>query len=128
MEINSQIEVLREALRVRAERTSIRAVAAETGLSHGAVFSLVGRGGRRLSGKTLVKLRTWYARRAAEGDFPLTAARAQFLADQLLATIPPPARSGAERELFAAITEILGRRELPAPTWLEHVCTAGEAS
>lgn len=117
MEIENQLEVFREAIRLRVERTSIRVVALESGLSHGCVSNLLVGGGRP-RGKTLRLLREWYEARAARGEFPLTARRALYLADQLLFTIPSAERSAAEVELVTAIAELYRRRALPLPQWL----------
>lgn len=117
MEIDAQVEVFREAVRLRVERTSIRVVALESGLSHGCIANLLAGSGHP-RGKTLRLLREWYEARSARGEFPLTARRALYLADQLLFTIPAGERPTAEHELVAAVAEIYHRRALPLPQWL----------
>jgi hypothetical protein len=55
-----EVSFLLAALRLAVERSSIRDVAARSGLSHGGVHRLIDERSRRIYGKTLRKLRHWY--------------------------------------------------------------------
>jgi hypothetical protein len=67
------------AVREAVERTSIRAVAKESGVSHGGIYNFANGRTRRLYGTTLGKLRNWYLRQWASGGVGLTSDVAAYL-------------------------------------------------
>lgn len=114
---DAALDVLREAVRLRAERTSARRVAVELGMSSGGVQSFI-RGGTRPYGSTLARLQRWYLQGALDGEVPLSPAGMRSVAERLLATVPADQRSDAAGELFAAMYGVFRGRGLDAPEWL----------
>lgn len=117
MDRSSEIEFLREALRRRAEQTSIRNVADEVNMSHGGVYNLV-TGQVVPYGKTLAKLRDWYLGQWAQGGEGLSTEAAHYLVQQMLLAIPRSRRAGAGVELLDAMEEVYRRYGTPPPPWL----------
>ena len=120
MDLEAEIEFLREALRRRVEQTSIRHVAEEVNMSHGGIYNLIN-GKVRPYGKTLAKLRVWYLERWAQGGEGLSIAAAGYLVEQMLGPIPRPLRGLAALELLDAIEVLYGKYEFPAPGWLNDL-------
>jgi transcriptional regulator with XRE-family HTH domain len=117
---DTEIEILREALRRRAEETTVRQVAAEVGMSHGGVHNLLS-GGVAPYGKTLAKLRAWYVDQQLRGGGELTAMTARYLVDKLLAAVPAPVRAAAQVETLDSLTAVYGRFGVPAPPWIAEL-------
>ncbi|HEX6747582.1 MAG TPA: hypothetical protein VF092_09865 [Longimicrobium sp.] len=117
MDRNAEIELLREALRRRVETTSVRQVAAEVKMSHGAIFNLVS-GQAVPRGKTLVKLRAWYVEQSASGGMGLTMEAARFLVDQMLGAVPAYMRRAAGVELLVKLEGVYQLFGVPIPSWL----------
>jgi AcrR family transcriptional regulator len=108
-------------VRQAVARTSIRAVAKESGVSHGGIYNFVNGRTRRLYGTTLGKLRDWYLRQWASGADGLTPDVAAYLVEQVLAAVPPGERGGAALELVHALEGIYARHGAPRPVWLSAV-------
>jgi hypothetical protein len=110
------------AVRQAVKRSSIRAVAAQSGLSPGGVHNLVTGSARRcVYGKTVDKLRAWYLRQWAAGGDGLTPEVAAYLIEQVLAAIAPGARQAAALELVRAVEAIYASHGAPRPVWLSAV-------
>lgn len=109
------------AVRQAVARSSIRAVSRQTGISHGGVSNLVAAKPRRLTGKTVQRLREWYLREWAAGHDSLTPEVATYLVEQVLAAIPPGVRKAAALELVRAVERIYDTHRAPRPAWLGPV-------
>ena len=117
MDRDAEIELLREALRRRAEETSVRKVAAEVNMSHGGIFNIIN-GDVVPQGKTLAKLRSWYVEQSARGGFGLTVDAARFLVEQMLGGVPSYLRSHASAELLNRLDEVYRSFDVPTPAWV----------
>jgi hypothetical protein len=109
------------AVRQAVARTSIRAVANASGVSHGAICNLVNGRTGRLYGTTIGKLRDWYLRQWAAGGDGLTPEVAVYLVEQVLAVVRPGERVGAALELVQALERIYDGHATPRPAWLAVV-------
>jgi hypothetical protein len=109
------------AVRREVARSSIRAVANKSGVSHGGIANLVSGKTRRLYGTTLSKLRDWYLRQWAAGGDGLTPEVAAYLIEQVLAAVPPGARVAAALELVGSLERIYSTHGAPRPAWLSVV-------
>lgn len=110
---------MRAAAVIEVERTSIRQVAADIGLSHGALFNLVTGTTRRVYGKTAGKLREWYLRKMIESE-TLTPDAARILIDQLVRGIPPQHRIEARKLVVRALVTLRGHFGVRTlPNWLK---------
>jgi hypothetical protein len=109
------------AVRQAVARTSIRAVAKEAGMSHGAIYNIASARTQRVYGKTLGKLRDWYLRQWASGGDSLTPEVAVYLVEQVLAAVRPGERAGAALELVQALERIYDGHTTPRPAWLRVV-------
>jgi len=115
---SSESAFLNVALHRAVERSSVRDVAARSGLSHGCVHKIVTGGTTHMYGVTLRKLRTWYLSEWAEGGDGLTPNVAAYLIEQALAAIPPGQRRSAARELVQSLDGIYRAYDAPRPAWL----------
>lgn len=115
---SSESAFLHVALRRAVERSSVRDVAARSGLSHGCVHKIVTGGTTQMYGGTLRKLRTWYLREWADGGDGLTPNVAAYLIEQVLAAIPPGQRRSAAREVVQSLDAIYRAYGAPRPAWL----------
>jgi hypothetical protein len=113
------------AVREAVKRSSIRAVAAQAGMSHGGLFNLV-TGRTRPFGTTVNKLRSWYLREGLPGGDGLTPDVVSYLVEQLVAPIDGEGRGAAVRELLGALERIFHSHGTPRPVWLRPV--AGDAN
>lgn len=111
------------AVRQAVARSSTRAVARASGVSHGGIANIVSGKTRRLYGTTLGKLRDWYLRQWAAGGDGLTPDVAVYLIEQVLASIPPGTRVAAALELVRALERIYSLHGTPLPAWLSLVET-----
>jgi hypothetical protein len=109
------------AVRREVARSSIRAVANKSGVSHGGIANLVSGKTRRLYGTTLSKLRDWYLRQWAAGGDGLTPEVAAYLIEQVLAAVPPGARVAAALDLVGSLERIYSTHGAPRPAWLSVV-------
>jgi len=110
------------AVRRAAERSSIRDVAAQSGLSHGGLHNLIQGKSDRINGATIRKLRAWYLREWASGGDSLTPEIAEYvLVDQVLAPIPANVRACAALELVRSLERIYDSHDAPHPAWLGTV-------
>jgi hypothetical protein len=109
------------AVRQAVARTSIRAVAKASGMSHGAIYNIASARTRRVYGKTLGKLRDWYLRQWASGGDSLTPEVAVYLVEQVLAAVRPGERVSAALELVQALERIHDSHTTPRPAWLSIV-------
>ena len=110
-----------DAARMAAERSSIRDVAAQSGISHGGMHNLVTGKTLRMNGATIRKLRTWYLRYWATGEDSLAPEAASYLVQQVVAPISAAERADAVRELVGALERIYDSRTTPRPAWLSAV-------
>lgn len=120
MDRDTEIEVLREALRRRVEQTSVRQAAAEVKMSHGGVYNFIS-GSVAPYGKTLAKLRAWYVEQSARAGGGVTVETARFIVDQLLGTIPRYLRPEAGVALLDSVESVYGRFGVPVPPWLNEL-------
>jgi hypothetical protein len=110
------------AVRQAVKRSSIRDVAAQSGLSHGGLHNLINGKTDRINGATIRKLRAWYLREWAAGGDSLTPEIAEYvLVEQLLAPIPTNVRAGAALELVRSLERIYDSHDAPHPAWLSTV-------
>lgn len=112
--------MLREALRRRVEKTSVRQVAAEVKMSHGGVYNLIS-GDAAPYGKTLTKLRAWYLDQTARGEGTLNVEAGRYLVEQLLATVPSSLRAAAGAEMLDKLEVLFERFEVPLPAWVDRL-------
>lgn len=107
------------AARRAAERSSVRAIATEAGLSHGGLHKLIVGNTHVIHGVTIRKLRAWYLREwAAYGD-GLTSEAAAYLVRQLVASIQEDGeRHSAALELVNVLERIYATSGTPRPAWL----------
>lgn len=112
--------MLREALRRRVEKTSVRQVAAEVKMSHGGIHHLI-TGDVAPYGKTLTKLRAWYLDQSARGEGALNVEAARYLVEQLLAVVPPSLRAAAGAEVLDKLEAVFERFEVPLPPWVDRL-------
>jgi AcrR family transcriptional regulator len=110
------------AVRRAVDRSSIRDVAAQAGVSHGGLHNLIHGKTDRINGATLRKLRAWYVRDwAAQGE-SLTPEIAEYvLVEQVLAPIPANMRALAVLELVRSLEWIYDSHDAPRPGWLTTV-------
>ncbi|MFL5386890.1 MAG: hypothetical protein ACJ8GN_30725 [Longimicrobiaceae bacterium] len=110
------------AARRAVERSSIRTVAAESGISHGGLHNLIAGDTRVIYGVTIKKLRAWYLREWAACGDGLTPEAAAYLVNQLVASIQDDGeRHGAALELVSALERIYANSGTPRPAWLGAV-------
>jgi AcrR family transcriptional regulator len=114
---DAEIEFLREALRRRVEKTSVRQVAEEVKMSHGGVYNLVA-GAVVPHGKTLAKLRAWYLEQWAQGGGTLTVPAARYLLEQMLGSVPQYLRPTAGVEMLDGMEALYARLGVPVPAWV----------
>jgi hypothetical protein len=88
-ESDGEIAFLYAAVRRAVERSSIRDVARQSGMSHGGVHNIVTGTTNRTYGATICKLREWYLGQWARGGDGLTPEVATYLIEQVLAAIEP---------------------------------------
>ena len=120
MDRDAEIDMLREALRRRVEKTSVRQVAAEVKMSHGGVYNLIS-GDVAPYGKTLTKLRAWYLDQSARGEGTLNVEAARYLVEQLLAAVPSSLRAAAGAEMLDTLEALFDRFEVPLPAWVDRL-------
>lgn len=113
------VEMLRAALRLRIEHTSLRSVAREVGMSLGGFHGFLA--GTDAHPATLRKVRAWYVResarqRAGSGP-PADDATAAAALAVLLEEIPPDARLDAAEALRTRLLEWCRDRGLRVPSW-----------
>ncbi|HEX8907089.1 MAG TPA: hypothetical protein VF771_19720 [Longimicrobiaceae bacterium] len=120
MDRETEIEFLRDALRRHVEKTSVRQVAEEVGMSHGGVHNFVYRNVMPY-GKTLAKLREWYVEQSTHDGNGMKVEVALYVIDQMLASVPASVRAGAGVELLDTLVELHGKFGVPVPPWVDHV-------
>jgi hypothetical protein len=116
-----EVPFLFAAVRRAVARSSIRAVAKDSEVSHGGISNIVSGKTRRLYGTTLTKLRSWYLRQWAAGGDGLTPDVAAYLMGEMLAAIAPGERNAAALELVHALERIYTTHGGPRPAWLSVV-------
>jgi Ser/Thr protein kinase RdoA (MazF antagonist) len=111
--------VLRAALRLRIDQTSLRNVAREVGMSLGGFHGFLA--GTDAHPATLRKVRAWYvremARRREEESLEVDSATAQAALAVLLEDIPAHLRAEAEKAMRSALTDWCGQHRARAPGW-----------
>ena len=118
LDAQNEAAFLIAACRRAAARSSIRAVATQSGMSHGGLHNLLAGKTRRVNGATIRKLRTWYLREWADGGDSLTPSVAAYLMEQVLAPIDERERASAAMELVCAVERIYDSHGAPRPAWL----------
>jgi hypothetical protein len=118
---DGEIAFLLAAVRRAVERSSIRDVARQSGMSHGGIHNIVTGTTNRTYGATIRKLRGWYLHEWARGGDGLTPEVAAYLIEQVLATIEPGARGAAALELVRSLERIYASHQAPRPAWLSAV-------
>jgi hypothetical protein len=116
-----EVAFLFAAVRRAVERSSVRVVAKDSGLSHGCISNIVSGKTQILYGTTLNKLRSWYLRQWAGGGDGLTPDVAAYLMEEMLAAIAPGERKAAALELVQGLERIYATRDVPRPAWLSVV-------
>src|SRR3954447_23604641 len=116
-----EVAFLIAAVRRAVARSSIRAVARASGVSHGGIANLVVGKTRRVYGTTVSRLRDWYLRQWAQGGDGLTPEVAAYLIEQVLAAIEPGARHAAALDLVRSLERIYASHQVPRPAWLSTV-------
>jgi hypothetical protein len=117
-EDDREIAFLYAAVRRAVERSSIRDVARQSGMSHGGVHNIVTGTTNRTYGATIRKLRDWYLNQWARGGDGLTPEVAAYLIEQVLAAIEPGARKAAALDLVRSLESIYASHQAPRPVWL----------
>ena len=120
-ESDGEIAFLYAAVRRAVERSSIRDVARQSGMSHGGIHNIVTGTTSRTYGATIRKLRDWYLRHWARGGDGLTPEVAAYLIEQVVAAIEPGARSAAALDLVRSLESIYASHQAPRPAWLSAV-------
>jgi hypothetical protein len=115
---DGEVTFLLAALRLAVERSSIRAVALRSGMSHGGIHRLIGEQPGRIYAKTLRKLRHWYLQEWSAGGDGLTPDVAAYLVEQELEAISSGDRMAAALELVQAVERIYASYDTPPPAWL----------
>ena len=118
---DGEIAFLHVAVRRAVERSSIRDVAQQSGMSHGGIHNIVTGTTNRTNGGTIRKLRDWYLRQWAKGGDGLTPEVAAYLIEQVLAAIEPGARKAAALDLVRSLESLYANHQAPRPAWLSAV-------
>jgi hypothetical protein len=118
---NGEAAFLVAAVRREVARSSVRAVATKSGMSHGGISNLVTGRTRRIYGTTISKLRDWYLRQWAAGGDGLTPEVAAYLIEQMLAAVPVGSRKAAALELVNGLEKLYARHDVTRPAWLSAV-------
>lgn len=112
-------DVLRAALRLKIDQTSLRKVAREVGMSLGGFHGFLG--GTDAHPATLRKVRAWYvremARRREEESLQVDSATVEAALAVLLDDLPADLRADAEEALRAALSEWCAEHGARPPTW-----------
>lgn len=106
-------DVLRDAVRARAARTSLRATARETGVSAPGLLGFLG--GAHPQEPTLERLREWYVRLHAAEERPATPESGDGALHLLTRHMVPVARGRARRRVLEVIA---GAGSEPPPAWV----------
>lgn len=118
---DGEIAFLYAAVRRAVERSSIRDVAKQSGMSHGGIHNIVTGTTSRTYGATVRKLRDWYLRQWAQGGDGLTPEVAAYLVEQAVAAIEPRARRAAALDLVRSLEDFYTSHQAPRPAWLSAV-------
>ena len=110
------VDVLREAVRARSEATSMRAVAAELGLSLGFVQDFIA--GAQPRSRTLRAVTAWYVRHRAEAGDGLDADTMRAVLALLLEPVPVKARGKARNAFLDALERIYRDAGGLVPRWV----------
>ena len=115
---NPEVAFLLAAVRSEVARSSVRAVARATQMSHGGVYNLLNGKTRRVYGSTVAKLRAWYLRVWAADGRGLTPEIAAYLMEQFLGDIPSGERAGAAQDVVRSLEQIYVTYGAAPPLWL----------
>ena len=107
---------LRAAVEAGVERSSLRAVAREVGLSPTGLGKFLA--GSRPYPSTRRKLERWAASPGAAGGAGLGGGRAMHVLRGLLQDLPPAAQAAAEERMLAALEAVYAAGAGGAPEWL----------
>lgn len=110
-----EFDHIRNALRLAIERTSLRGVAAQVGMSPTGLQEFVD--GSSPYGKTRAKVRTWFYRETGLNN--LTADDAAGVLRRLVCTLPEPDRG--VRRLLDSVEAAYIEEGMYAPEWVKRV-------
>jgi hypothetical protein len=111
-------EALRDALAHRIERTSLRDVAEEVGLTHGGLRKFLS--GSQPRASTMAKLLAWYSSFGDQVESTLTAAQGHALLEALLRDHPPAKRALATVQILEVLEQSWGS-DVTKPAWLRRL-------
>jgi hypothetical protein len=109
------VAVLREAVRRAVEATSLRAVAAQIGLTHHSVRNFLN--GSSPHASNVRKLREWYVREAASAPEP-SAESVEAALSILTETLPEDRRESIGRKMLEMLREEHTASGVRLPRWL----------
>lgn len=107
---------LRAAVSAAVERTSLRGVARDVGLSPTGLGKFLN--GSQPYPSTRRKLERWFAAQAAGNGADLGSGDALHVVRVLLHDLPPDAQPAAEERLIAALESVYAGSSLGVPAWL----------
>jgi hypothetical protein len=110
------VEVLRSALKNRVEETSLRATAAEVGLSWKGIDKLIG--GTDPQPGTIRKLTDWYVRQSAQNNEEPTPETAQAALAVIVRHLPPSLQDDTVAKVIELLRETVTEHDLSQPEWL----------
>jgi hypothetical protein len=108
------VNALREAVRRAVEASSLRTVANEVGVSHGAVVKFMD--GAKPQARTVRKLLTWYLRQKSVAMDETTALAAIAL---LVGTYPEAHRDRVRERLLEVLRHAHGEAGIEIPDWMK---------
>lgn len=112
----TSVGVLRHYVVRESERRTLRAVAAEIGMSHSGLFSFLQGGEPRPA--TLKKLQQWYMRHRADIE-SAHAASAKVALDVLLEGVAEDRQQGVRAQILSAVRAAYEQSGLPIPEWMQ---------
>jgi hypothetical protein len=110
---------LRAAVSTAVERTSLRGVARDVGLSPTGLGKFLN--GSQPYPSTRRKLERWFASQAAGHGAGLGSGDALHVVRVLLHDLPPDAQPAAEERLIAALESVYAGSRLGPPSWLREL-------
>ncbi len=112
------VDVLRYAAQAAVQRSTLRRVAAEIGMSHSGLRTFIG--GTAPYSATLTRLRAWHARQDG-----VTLERAQRALDILTGHLRGKEREAATRAILNALKVASKESREPPPPWLKPLRKLG---
>lgn len=115
----ARLNAIRSAVMLAVERRTLRAVAAELGISHPAVLNFMD--GAEPRPATLRKLQAWYVQHGA-GPSDVSGTTIDAALAVLVSGVREPERGAAKLRLVAALREAYDAAGVPVPQeWSEQV-------